>query len=208
MVENQLGDRGITDENVLEAFNTVPREQFVNEEHRSRAYDDRALPTTAGQTISQPYMVASMTELLDVEQGDKILEIGTGSGYQAAILAEMGAEVFSVERERELSDRAADRLRETGYLDRVTLHVGDGTLGWPEHAPYDGVIVTAGAPEIPTPLKDQTAVGGRIVIPVGTKHKQSIHVCRRTAENDWQTEETLPCVFVSLVGAEGWDSGK
>lgn len=208
MVQHQLRERGITDEDVLEAFRTVPREAFVNEEHQSRAYDDRALPTESGQTISQPYMVASMTELLDVDQGDKILEVGTGSGYQAAILADMGARVFSVERERELSDRAAERLKNTGYLDRVTLHVGDGTRGWSEHAPYDGIIVTAGAPEIPPSLKEQTAVGGRIVIPVGTKHKQTIHLCRRTADNKWDTEETLPCVFVSLVGNEGWDSGK
>jgi protein-L-isoaspartate(D-aspartate) O-methyltransferase len=208
MVQEQLVERDITDEDVLDAFRTVPREVFVESEYREQAYEDRALPTRSGQTISQPYMVARMTQELGLEEGDRVLEVGTGSGYQSAILAEMGARVYTVEAVSELSERAAERLSSLGYGDRVTFKVGDGTLGWEEHAPYDGIVVTAGAPEVPEPLKQQTAVGGRIVIPVGTKHQQSITIFTRVGESEWDKRESIPCVFVSLVGEEGWSSGK
>lgn len=205
MVHQQLEERGIEDERVLEAFRSVPRHEFVNPPYRDQAYGDRALPTEHGQTISQPYMVASMTEYLRVESGNTVLEIGTGSGYQTAILLELGARVFTVERNGELSARARVRLSRLGYDDRVAFRVGDGTEGWPEHAPYDRVLVTAGAPSVPEPLKKQAGPDARIVIPVGSKARQELVVLSREGGGEWSEDRTTGCVFVPLTGSEGWE---
>lgn len=205
MVETQLRDRGIDDERVLEAFETVPRHEFVNPQHRDRAYEDRALPTTAGQTISQPYMVAIMTETLDLRPGQRVLEVGTGSGYQTAILQAMGAEVYTVERVAELSKRARETLERLGYAEDVHFHVGDGSRGWPEYAPYDRILVTAAAPELPDPLREQAAPSTRIVIPQGTKQKQTLTVHQRVDGGRWTSTQSTSCVFVPLTGDEGWN---
>src|SRR6476661_434135 len=178
MVSRQLRRRSIRDERVLEAMATTPREAFVPGVPTSLAYDDRALPIDAGQTISQPYMVARMTELLRVEPGDRILEVGTGSGYQAAVLAWLGARVTSIERHHELSDEARDRLGAL-EIDGVDVRLGDGSIGEPEGAPWDGIVVTAAAPAIPDPLREQLAVGARLVIPVGPRYQQDLIVVER-----------------------------
>ncbi|MGF1669600.1 MAG: protein-L-isoaspartate(D-aspartate) O-methyltransferase, partial [Balneolaceae bacterium] len=169
---DSLRDKGIKDESVLQAINKVPRHLFVDTALENRAYEDNALPIGMNQTISQPYTVAAQTELLKVNKGDKILEIGTGSGYQAAILCEMGASVYSVERHRELYERAMDILKMLGYT--VQLKLGDGTKGWSAYAPYDGIIVTAGAPVVPDDLIEQLSIGGRLVIPVGSEYSQKM----------------------------------
>lgn len=204
MVKQQLKARGIDDEGVLDAFRTVPRHAFVNASDHERAYDDRALPTRSGQTISQPYMVATMTEALNVQNGHEILEVGTGSGYQTAILLELGATVYTVEKESSLSERARNTLEEIGYDHNISFRVGDGTKGWPEHAPYDRILVTAGAPEVPQSLKDQACESCRIVIPVGSKTKQSLKILRKESGGVWTTESRTGCVFVPLKGSEGW----
>ncbi len=165
MVENDISDRGVDDPLVLSAMTTVPREEFVPNDYRSQAYDDNPLPIGQGQTISQPFIVGLMTGLLDVKPGDKILEIGTGSGYQAAVLAEMGADVYSIEIIPELAERARATLARTGY--EVQTRVGDGYFGWEEHAPYDGIIVTAAPDHVPSSLRDQLGPEGKMVIPVG-----------------------------------------
>ncbi len=203
MVDRQLRARGVRDPRLLQAMEHIPRHRFVPESHRRRAYDDCALPTRDGQTISQPYMVAFMTELLDVREGDRILEIGTGSGYQTALLATLGASVVSIECNRHLSESARAMLAELDLLDRVELHVGDGTLGYPDGAPYDGIIVTAAAPKLPPPYREQLADGGRIVIPVGDRHLQKLYRYQRHGD-DWQRTGGLGCVFVPLVGQFGW----
>ncbi len=205
MVREQLERRGIDDPRVLDAFREVPREAFVMPQHRGQAYRDRALPIQCDQTISQPYMVATMTQALDVRPEHRVLEIGTGSGYQTAILAAMGARVFTVERHRELTDRARENLRRAGYADRVNFRVGDGTCGWAEHAPFDRVLVTAGAPEVPESLREQTARGGKIVIPVGSRSGQTLRVLARREDGTFEREESVSCVFVPLTGKEGWD---
>lgn len=205
MVREQLERRGIDDPRVLDAFREVPREEFVLPKHRDQAYRDRALPILCDQTISQPYMVATMTQALDVRAGDRVLEIGTGSGYQTAILAAMGARIFTVERHRELAERARENLRGAGYADRVHFRVGDGTRGWPEHAPFDRILVTAGAPEVPESLREQTARGGKIVIPVGTRSGQTLRVLVRREDGSFEREDSVSCVFVPLTGEEGWD---
>jgi protein-L-isoaspartate(D-aspartate) O-methyltransferase len=204
MVDEQLKDRGISDEAVLDAFRSVPRQLFVNESHRSKAYKNRALPTGSGQTISQPYMVAYMTEKLDLKPGQDVLEVGTGSGYQTAILLELGTTVYTIEAVEALSRRAQETLAEAGYTDNVYFKVGDGTLGWPDKAPYDRTIVTAGAPEVPGPLKEQSAESAKIVIPVGSKTKQSIELLERIGGRGWTQKSLTNCVFVPLVGDEGW----
>jgi protein-L-isoaspartate(D-aspartate) O-methyltransferase len=205
MVADQLRGRNVRDERVLAAMAAVPREAFVPEHVRGYAYDDGPLPIGAGQTISQPYIVARMTELLHVAPGDRVLEIGGGSGYQAAILAEMGCRVTSVEREDELAIAARDRLDELGYGDRVTILVGDGSLGNPEAAPWDGILVAAGAPAVPDALREQLGDGRRLVIPVGTRSMQQLLVVERHG-NEWTERSDGPCVFVPLVGAGGWDA--
>jgi protein-L-isoaspartate(D-aspartate) O-methyltransferase len=181
----------------------VPRELFVPGAATS-AYDDRALPIEAGQTISQPYIVARMTELLAVEPGDRILEIGTGSGYQAAILACLGATVVTIERHAELGRSAIERLERLGVAG-VEVRVGDGSQGDPGGAPWDGIIVTAAPPGIPEPLRRQLAVGARLVIPVGPRYQQDLLVLERRGEEAWEQWSDGPVVFVPLVGAGGWD---
>lgn len=205
MVRMQIADRGVRDPRVLEAMLRVPRHLFVPEDLRYRAYDDSPLPIGEGQTISQPYMVAWMTELLKVEEDDKVLEIGTGSGYQAAILCELAEEVLSIEKNANLAREAGERLRSLGYKN-VRVRVRDGTLGWPEEAPFDGIIVTAGAPSIPQPLLEQLADGGRLVIPVGSTGMQMLTLVRRKG-NRFETSEEGSCIFVPLVGKYGWRSG-
>jgi protein-L-isoaspartate(D-aspartate) O-methyltransferase len=203
MVETQLRLRGIRDERVLAAMGTVPRERFVPEFDRSLAYADAALPIDAGQSISQPYMVARMTELLAVRPGDRVLEIGTGSGYQAAILANLGARVLSFERHAELADEARRRLELLGFADAVEIRIADGSLGDPTATAFDGIVVTAAAPSIPGALLEQLAEGGRLVIPVGSRDRQQLVVATRHGDG-WDQRSDGECVFVPLVGAGGW----
>ena len=203
MVESQLRLRGIRDERVLAAMGAIPRELFVPPSDRSNAYVDAALPIEAGQSISQPYIVARMTELLAVRPGDRVLEIGTGSGYQAAILASLGARVVSLERHAELADEARRRLELLGLADAVEIRVADGSLGDPTGGPFDGIVVTAAAPSIPEALLDQLADGGRLVIPVGPRDRQRLVVVTRHG-NEWEQQSDGEVVFVPLVGAGGW----
>ena len=205
MVESQLIARGVRDPEVLRALGRVPRHLFVDEALRDRAYGDSALPIGYDQTISQPFMVATMTQALRLEGGEKVLEIGTGSGYQTAVLAEIAERVFSVERIAPLYRRARALLDRLGYHSVVLRH-GDGTLGWRDHAPYDAIVVTAGAPHVPRELRDQLAVGGRLVIPVGERHQQNLLRITRREGGD-RREMLGGCVFVSLVGSDGWPRG-
>lgn len=203
MVASQLRARGIRDERVLQAMAAIPRDMFVPDESIADAYADEALPIGAGQTISQPYMVAQMTELLAVEPGDRVLEIGTGSGYQAAVLAWLGANVTTVERHKSLIADAQHHLNEMGLADRVQILLDDGSLGHAEGAPYDGIIVTAAAPVIPNELREQLADGGRLVIPVGPRDRQILMLVTRHGD-DWTEEPDGACVFVPLIGAGGF----
>ena len=206
MVEHQIQSRGVEDRLVLDAMKKVPRHLFVPGERADSAYADRPLPIGCGQTISQPYMVAVMTEALGLKGGEKVLEIGTGSGYQAAILAEIAGRVVSLERQPELADRAAEALKDLGYVN-VEVVVGDGSKGYAECAPYGGIIVTAGAPDVPPVLIEQLADGGRLVIPVGSSFQQTlIRVTRRGG--DHETEKLEGCVFVPLIGEFGWREGE
>jgi protein-L-isoaspartate(D-aspartate) O-methyltransferase len=207
MVEEQLAARGIRDPLVLAAMGKVPRERFVAHEQAARAYEDTPLPIGEGQTISQPYIVGLMTEALGLGPGDRVLEIGTGSGYSAAVLAEIAAEVYSVERLASLAERAQQHLAALGYAN-VHIRVGDGTLGWPEHAPYDAIVATAGGPRVPPALLDQLAIGGRLVIPVGSSpHEQSLFRLVRGANDDYSRERLEAVAFVPLIGVEGWTEG-
>ncbi len=207
MVRDQLRDRGIRDDRVLQAMGAIPRERFIDDAHQHEAYNDEAVPIDRGQTISQPWMVARMTELLAPGPGDRVLELGTGSGYQTSILATLGAHVVSLERHAELTELARERLAELGLLDRVDLRTVDGSLGDPADAPFDGIIVTAAAPSIPTELRDQLADGGRLVIPVGSRDRQILTLVVRRG-NEWLETPHGACVFVPLVGAGGFpDSG-
>lgn len=202
MVDYQLIPRGIKDERVLAAMRKVPRHLFVPEYIRHSAYEDMALPIGEDQTISQPYMVAIMTELLELKGNEKVLEIGTGSGYQAAILAELAKEVYTIERFHSLAEEARKRIRELGY-DNVYIIVGDGTKGLEEKAPFDRIIVTAAAPRIPEPLINQLTEGGIIVAPVGERFSQVLIKGRKEKGNIIEEYHT-PCVFVPLVGEYGW----
>ncbi|MCL5024275.1 MAG: protein-L-isoaspartate(D-aspartate) O-methyltransferase [Nitrospirae bacterium] len=202
MVADQLVPRGVKDPRVLRAMEKVPRHLFVDESLQDKAYDDMALPVGESQTISQPYIVAVMTELLELRGGEKVLEIGTGSGYQAAILAELAAEVYTVERIRSLSERAEQTLRYLGYAD-IHFRVADGTLGWPEAAPFERVLITAGAPEIPEPLAEQLSEGGILVAPVGDRFAQQL-IKAKKLQGRLSKEYHTPCVFVPLVGEHGW----
>lgn len=203
MVERQIRARGVSDPLVLAAMRRVPRHLFVPEENAGAAYDDRPLPIGQGQTISQPYMVASMTESLKLGGGEKVLEIGTGSGYQSAILAEIADHVVTVERKQDLQKAAARLLRELGYVN-IEAVVGDGSRGYPDRAPYDAIIVTAGAPGVPEALVEQLAPGGRLVIPVGNSFHQTLTRVTRTGQGV-ETEKLEGCVFVPLIGEQGWD---
>jgi len=202
MVQEQLIPRGITDRRVLEALVKVPRHLFVPEALWHQAYSDRPLPIGYGQTISQPYIVALMTEALELQGDERVLEVGTGSGYQAAILAELAKQVYSVERMPELARRARRILDRLGY-GNVLIRVGDGSKGWPERAPFDAIIVTAGAPKVPKALLQQLKVGGRMVIPVGDEHSQELLKIVRLKDG-FQQEELGGCRFVKLIGEEGW----
>ncbi|HVS03603.1 MAG TPA: protein-L-isoaspartate(D-aspartate) O-methyltransferase [Thermoanaerobaculia bacterium] len=205
MVSRQIAARGVRDERVLEAMRRVPREPFLRQELRDLAYEDSPLPIAEGQTISQPYMVALMTEALELGPDDRVLEIGTGSGYAAAVLAEVAAEVVTVERHRSLADEARRRLAGLGY-DQIEVVHADGTLGWPERAPYDAIVVAAGGPDVPAALQRQLAIGGRLVIPVGpTRLLQTLVRLRRVGEKDFRHEDLGEVRFVPLVGEEGWE---
>ena len=206
MVESQLTARGIVDTCVLEAMAWVPREDFLPEERQSWAYRDRAVPLAHGQTVSQPYMVAAMTESLRLGPEDRVLEVGTGSGYHTAVLRAITAEVFTIERLPDLQAAAEERLAALA-ISNVRFRVGDGSLGWSAEAPFDAIIVTAGAPSVPPALKSQlNEEGGRLVIPVGPRHQQSLIRYTRTG-NEYVTKRLLNCAFVPLVGSEGWPSG-
>jgi protein-L-isoaspartate(D-aspartate) O-methyltransferase len=204
MVKTQLIPRGISDERVIAAMKEVPRHLFIPEAIQHLAYDDMALSIGEGQTISQPYMVAVMTELLDLTGDEKVLEIGTGSGYQAAILAELSREVYTVERIAPLAEHAKKRFTSLGYTN-IQVKVSDGTLGWPEKAPFDRIIVTAGTPRIPEPIADQLAAGGILIAPVGDRFSQQLLKIKKIKDT-LQEEYHTPCVFVPLIGKYGWKS--
>jgi protein-L-isoaspartate(D-aspartate) O-methyltransferase len=202
MVQEQIIARGITDPRVIAAVRKIPRHVFVDPGIVNRAYDDSALPIGVKQTLSQPYMSARMSEALRLVGAEKVLEIGTGSGFQTAILAELCFNVFSVEKIRALSRRARVLLDQLEYHN-IALHVGDGTIGWSEHAPYHAIIVTAGAPQAPQPLLDQLAVGGRLVIPIGDEQGQLLMRLTRT-RTGFKKEPLGECKFVKLIGKYGW----
>ena len=210
MVETQIAARGVSDAYVLDALGKVPREAFVPTEQAKFAYDDQPLPIGQGQTISQPFIVARMIEAAEVAPGDRVLEIGAGSGYAAAVLGEIAEAVHTVERHASLAERARRCLESAGY-DNVSLQIGDGTLGWSEAAPFDAIIVAAGGPQVPDALKQQLRVGGRLVIPVGEAGEvQTLMKITRTAEDEWDEEEMIPVRFVPLIGAQAWteDGGR
>jgi protein-L-isoaspartate(D-aspartate) O-methyltransferase len=197
-----LRQKGITSESVLDAFRRVPRHLFVDKMLYAQAYDDNALPIGNGQTISQPYVVALMTQILRIEKDQKILEIGTGSGFQTAILAQFSRRVYTIERNRDLASAALKRLRDMGY-ENIVFKTGDGTRGWVQHAPFDRIIVTAGAPAIPQELVDQLAVGGRMVIPAGDRCIQDLEVYEKRADGI-DKSKAGSVVFVPLIGEKGW----
>jgi protein-L-isoaspartate(D-aspartate) O-methyltransferase len=204
MVRTQIADRGIRDPAVLAAMRAVPRERFVDEALASYAYEDRPLPIEAGQTISQPFMVATMAEALQLSKRDRVLEVGAGSGYAAAVLSRIASEVYAVEIHEELVELARSRLEALGY-DNVHLRHANGSLGWIEHAPFDGILVSAGAPAVPKPLQDQLAEGGRLLIPLGASPIQQVLVrITRVSEKEFRTEHLDFVAFVPLVGAKGW----
>lgn len=200
---DKLRKRGITDELVMQAISEVERDKFVPDALKMHSYKDIALPIGYGQTISQPYTVAYMTQALRLQKGDKVLEIGTGSGYQAALLEKMGMKVYSIERQFEIyvqTQKLFDKL-----AIRVHTKYGDGTIGWEEYAPYNGIIVTAGSPSVPPSLKKQLATGGRLVIPVGGKQTQILKIIRKTGEDDFDVQDIPEFAFVPLIGREGWN---
>jgi protein-L-isoaspartate(D-aspartate) O-methyltransferase len=199
---DEIAGRGVTDNRVLRAMRRVPRHEFLPEALRASAYGDTALPIGESQTISQPYMVALMTELLGLRGTERVLEIGTGSGYQAAVLAEVCGKVYSVERIKTLAAKARETLDRLGYRN-VAIKVYDGTYGWKDMAPFDAVMVTAGAPEVPAPLVEQLREGGVMVIPVGDRSGQHLLKVVKTGQ-ETVTERSIPCTFVPLIGAKGW----
>ena len=206
MVDQQIKARGVVDPRVLAAMRKVPRHLFIPPHLWDQAYNDYPLPIGEDQTISQPYIVALMTELLEIRETDRVLEVGTGSGYQAAILAELAAAVLSIDRVGGLAEQARQVLDSLGYTN-VQIRVGDGTLGWPEEMPFDAIIVTAGAPKVPRPLTEQLAPGGRLVIPVGDMWSQTLTCVRKTREG-LKFEYHGGCRFVRLIGKYGWDGGR
>lgn len=203
MVERQLMARGIRAPGVLQAMREVPREAFVPEMFAERAYDDHPLPIEAGQTISQPFMVAVMVEAAGISNEDRVLEIGAGSGYAAAVMSRIAARVYAIERHPELARLAADRMTRLGY-DNVEIRAGDGTHGWAEAAPFDVIIASAGAPHVPEPLKDQLDIGGRLVIPVGVRGAQRLVRLVRESATLLHEHDLGDVVFVPLIGAHGW----
>ena len=206
MVERLRDHYHIRDPRALDAMRAVPRHLFVPEALQGRAYGDHALPIAANQTISQPYIVARMTELLEVDRDSRVLEIGAGSGYQTAVLARVAGQVYAIERIAELAREAQARIRSLGIYN-ATVKCFDGTLGWSAHGPYDAILVAAGGPEVPEPLLAQLKVGGRLVLPVGAtrESQQLIRVVRK--EEGYETEEHGPCAFVPLIGRYGWNDG-
>ena len=205
MVRRQVESRGVSSPIVLDAMRAVSREAFLPEHMREFAYEDAPLPIEEGQTISQPYIVAFMIEALDLTGGEKVLEVGTGSGYAAAVLAEIAGEVFTVERFSQLAQKASANLSDLGYRNVYVLHA-DGTRGWQEHAPYDAIVVAAGGPEVPQSLKNQLKVGGRLIIPVGADPRvQELVRVTRISESEWRSADLADVRFVPLIGEEGWD---
>ena len=202
MVNNQLKRRGIVDYGILEAMRKVPRHLFVPPELISSAYNDSPLSIGEGQTISQPYMVALMTEVLKLKGTERVLEVGTGSGYQTAILAEQAKKVYTIEIHKSLSENAKRLLMKLGYSN-IEYWVGDGSKGWSEESPFDGIIVTAGSPKIPCVLQEQLSDGGRLVVPVGSRFLQTLYRVTRRGE-DFYKDEFTSCVFVPLIGEHGW----
>ena len=202
MVSTQIESRGVKDKHVLKAMRKVPRHIFVEEALWERAYDDHPLPIGQGQTISQPYMVGSMTEALELNGKGKVLEIGTGSGYQTAILAEIAEQVFTIERIEELLKKARRTLDRLGYTN-VVFRVGDGTIGWQDQAPFNAILVTAGAPDVPKHLFEQLAEGGRMAVPIGDVHGQTLVVIKKKDGKPVKTTH-FGCVFVPLIGKNGW----
>jgi protein-L-isoaspartate(D-aspartate) O-methyltransferase len=203
MIDTQLRRRGITDPRVLAAMAAVPRELFVTPTTVRMAYEDTPLPIAAGQTISQPYIVAFMTEALELEPGDVVLEIGTGSGYAAAVLSMIASRVYTIERVPELATTAADRLATLGYR-QVTVKCGDGTLGWPEHAPFQAIVCAASGPTVPKSLLDQLDIGGRLVMPIDSAKGQTLVRVTRVARDEFVTTDLGAVRFVPLIGEEGW----
>ena len=203
MVEEQLRSRGLHDERVLAAMGKIPREEFISAEDAANAYGDFPLPIGSGQTISQPYIVAAMVEALEVRSQDRVLEVGTGTGYQAAILGELAAEVWTIERHSELADKAREILQR---LDCTNIHVitGDGSVGLADHAPFDRILVAAAAPRVPETLVAQLADGGRLVIPVGSRAEQQVQILRKVG-NETMITPGDACRFVPLVGEQGWE---
>ncbi|HXO19484.1 MAG TPA: protein-L-isoaspartate(D-aspartate) O-methyltransferase [Thermoanaerobaculia bacterium] len=206
MVRDLIAARGVKDERVLAAMRQAPRHLFVKEHLRSRAYGDHALPIGAGQTISQPYIVARMSELLDLRAEHSVLEIGTGSGYQTAVLALLARRVYSLERVAELAHQAIARIRQLG-LDNVKIQVFDGTVGWSEVAPFDRILVTAAAPKVPEPLLGQLAPGGALLVPEGTQNLQRLVLYRKSAKGEVRRREGEDVAFVPLLGRHGWKAG-
>ncbi|MCK4508213.1 MAG: protein-L-isoaspartate(D-aspartate) O-methyltransferase [Desulfuromonadales bacterium] len=205
MVEGQVINRGVKDRRVIDAMLKVPRHKFVEEALEGQAYQDAPLPIGEKQTISQPYMVAVMSEALVLNGSETVLEVGTGSGYQAAVLALLADRVFSLERIPSLARRARKVLDECGFS-KVNIRVADGTHGWQDMAPFDAIVVTAGAPEVPQDYLDQLTVGGRLIIPVGNRNDQILMRITRTGEQEYQEEQMLGCRFVPLIGNHGWQS--
>ena len=202
MVEDQLHARGINDPKVLSLMRSVPRHLFIPDNFQDRAYEDCALPTQNNQTISQPYIVGLMCDLLDVQPRHRVLEIGTGSGYQTAILSQMAMEIVTLERDEQIARDAEQHLGNLA-IDNVSIYVGDGTLGLPDHAPFDRISVTAGAPYPPQALLDQLADGGKMVIPIGDRNSQTLTVFERGGKT-YRPSQSIACRFVPLVGSEGW----
>ena len=207
MIREMVAARGVKDERVLAAMRKVPRHLFIKDHLRAQAYGDHALPIGSAQTISQPYIVARMTELLEVGKDHSVLEIGTGSGYQTAILALLARRVYSLERIAELAREAIPRMRQLG-IENVKIQVFDGTVGWSEWAPYDRILVTAGAPEVPKPLLDQLAPGGILVIPEGQLNSQRLVIYRKSARGGIRRSEGEEVAFVPLLGRHGWKEGQ
>ena len=199
-----IAARGVTDPHVLEAMRTVPREAFVPEPLAAFAYEDAPLPIEAGQTISQPFIVALMIEAAAIQPGDCVLEIGAGSGYSAAVMSRIADRVHAIDRHQELADLASERLARLGY-DNVVIQTGDGTKGWPEKAPFDVIVVTAGGPSVPRPLCEQLAIGGRLIIPVGDANQQNLLRITRTGPDDFEEMDLGGVRFVPLIGAHGWN---